>query len=840
MSRIITFYSYKGGVGRTFSLCNIGVLLAQQDKKVLLIDWDLEAPGLHRYFESLDVISSSLKEKGLIHLLNNVANSKSIDTDCSVGGSVAHWRHYVSEVKINDSQSLDIMTSGDKSDDYVSTVSNFSWSDFFENHQGGEILDRWRSEWKEEYDFILIDSRTGITDSSGVCTVFLPDILVLVFSANKQSFEQGVQVAHGVQLSRKKLAVRRPPLAILPLVGKFDGRDEIDESEKWLDQFGNKLKPFYDDWLPKNLSPRQILEVTKIPYVTRFSFGEPLVVLSHSVSDPELPGYYLTHAAQLLISDFADSYKIIPSEKKYLESLIEDFYNMLDSPRIDQGEIHKKLETIHPIIGSNELYLDLLQRLGNELYQRLEMDLAEGYLRRAFDLSREINGDVHTKTIDCLIDLSELLQFSNRISEAELLYKKYLSENENHQNLKISAIAKIYSKLADLYQESDKQTESEIIYKKMLLKLSESSGNNNQIILRPLNELASLYIKQSRYEDALPLLKESVERTKDEYGKEHLALANALNRLATLYKHQGRFDESEKIILQAIEISRATVGESDLSFGGLINNLASLYVSLGRLDDAEPLYHQAKQICHDNLGDAHPNYATCLNNLARLYIEQGRFDEAEPLILQDRDICRNTLGEHHPDYATSLNNLASLYRYQKRYKEAEPLFQQALEIRRVIYGERHPKYGDSLNNLAALYQVEGRLDEAESLFLEAFEIRNTLLGEMHPSVSDSYGNLACLYELQGRYEEAESFFLKAVELRRIVLGEKHPDYADSLINLARFYENQSRYIEADQYYLEGIKVMNSSLGSEHPKSQRIKNKYQLFNESHNKGYDNKK
>src|SRR5882724_3937262 len=51
MSRIITFYSYKGGVGRTFALANIAVLLARRGKRVLLMDWDLEAPGLHRYFK---------------------------------------------------------------------------------------------------------------------------------------------------------------------------------------------------------------------------------------------------------------------------------------------------------------------------------------------------------------------------------------------------------------------------------------------------------------------------------------------------------------------------------------------------------------------------------------------------------------------------------------------------------------------------------------------------------------------------------------------------------------------------------------------------------------------
>jgi len=47
--QIITFYSYKGGTGRSMALANIACILAEQQtaargKGVLMIDWDLEAP----------------------------------------------------------------------------------------------------------------------------------------------------------------------------------------------------------------------------------------------------------------------------------------------------------------------------------------------------------------------------------------------------------------------------------------------------------------------------------------------------------------------------------------------------------------------------------------------------------------------------------------------------------------------------------------------------------------------------------------------------------------------------------------------------------------------------
>jgi Mrp family chromosome partitioning ATPase len=50
MSRVVTFYSYKGGTGRSMALANVAWILASAGNRVLAIDWDLEAPGLHRYF----------------------------------------------------------------------------------------------------------------------------------------------------------------------------------------------------------------------------------------------------------------------------------------------------------------------------------------------------------------------------------------------------------------------------------------------------------------------------------------------------------------------------------------------------------------------------------------------------------------------------------------------------------------------------------------------------------------------------------------------------------------------------------------------------------------------
>src|ERR1035438_4209500 len=47
---IYTFYSYKGGVGRSMALANVAECFYLQGLRVLMIDWDLEAPGLESFF----------------------------------------------------------------------------------------------------------------------------------------------------------------------------------------------------------------------------------------------------------------------------------------------------------------------------------------------------------------------------------------------------------------------------------------------------------------------------------------------------------------------------------------------------------------------------------------------------------------------------------------------------------------------------------------------------------------------------------------------------------------------------------------------------------------------
>jgi cellulose biosynthesis protein BcsQ len=133
---VFTFYSYKGGVGRTMALANIASLLYKRGLRVLLIDFDLEAPSLEEYFK---VVKNKKEEQfGFIDMLvdykKNISQEHT-DTDTKTNPSITlplqGIDKYIFKVP-NDIQkdgSLLLLTSGKKDDNYVKNVHSFDWED---------------------------------------------------------------------------------------------------------------------------------------------------------------------------------------------------------------------------------------------------------------------------------------------------------------------------------------------------------------------------------------------------------------------------------------------------------------------------------------------------------------------------------------------------------------------------------------------------------------------------------------------------------------------------------------------------------------------------------------
>jgi MinD-like ATPase involved in chromosome partitioning or flagellar assembly len=338
--QLYTFYSYKGGVGRSMALANVAVLLTKWGRKVLVVDWDLEAPGIERYFQpdgtddrrSAIYLSDSPKEKpGIVDLIVDRLSEKHLDWhDCVIGATI-----------YNKSNPLSFITAGKPTPIYAETVQNINWNELFDKYNIGEWLFNLREEWLEEYDFVLVDSRTGISDIGGICTIILPDVLVLMFTTNFQSIEGVVKVMHSARAAQDNLPVDRDLLVALPVLARDESQTEYDRSEAWRGRIAEKMGGFFRDWLLKDASLREVLQKLYIPYVAYWSFGERLPVFEkeEELEDPRKIGAAYARLATLL------NYKL---DWKVMDKYADPY--KLEETRVELQQKEEKVKTLSSIV----------------------------------------------------------------------------------------------------------------------------------------------------------------------------------------------------------------------------------------------------------------------------------------------------------------------------------------------------------------------------------------------------------------------------------------------------------------------------------------------------------
>lgn len=225
-----SFYSYKGGVGRTLALANVAAHLAMRGNKVLIVDFDLEAPGI----TTLDFCADAKGRPGVVDFIHTYLRDGSAP-------NASEFIHRCSFTNAADSNllELDVMPAGDQSPAYGESFAKIDWRELYEERNGFLLMEDLREQWANlGYHYVLIDSRTGLTDVSGICTRQLPDSVVTIFFPNEQNLVGLTDMVRSIRLSTAR---PRPPqlLFVASRLPRLD--DENGVLERWLERFKAEL-----------------------------------------------------------------------------------------------------------------------------------------------------------------------------------------------------------------------------------------------------------------------------------------------------------------------------------------------------------------------------------------------------------------------------------------------------------------------------------------------------------------------------------------------------------------------------------------------------------------------
>jgi cellulose biosynthesis protein BcsQ len=333
---IITFYSYKGGTGRSMALANVGCLLAQRTsgpgRGVLLVDWDLEAPGLHRYFQHLfaDGRAEDGPEgrPGLIDLFAELEREVPPDgygdedeaaEDALRLAEEFSARRYALPLQV---PGLFLLKAGRFDDGYSELVNTFDWAGLY--RRSPHLFRALAARWADEFDYVLIDSRTGVTDTSGICTILMPEKLVVVFTPNRQSFTGVANLVRKATRHRKGSDDLRP-LIVFPLPSRIEASlqelrniwrfgDAAREVEGYQPLFETLFREVYgpvpDDPAgdgqpaPERFDLGEYFEEVQVQQTPDYAYGEEIAVLVEKQRDRfSLTRSYQTFAARLVRSE---------------------------------------------------------------------------------------------------------------------------------------------------------------------------------------------------------------------------------------------------------------------------------------------------------------------------------------------------------------------------------------------------------------------------------------------------------------------------------------------------------------------------------------------------------
>lgn len=287
--RIITFYSYKGGTGRSMAMANFAWIMAASGKRVLVIDWDLEAPGLHRYFRPFLADPDLLETDGLIDMFWTFAASALAKSASSEKLTEGQNKATVVEALEDSTRRLDskffpkdastgkprgyidFMGAGRQGGTYSERVNSFDWKRFYELG-GADLLSAMKKHLRARYDCVLIDSRTGVSDTSGICTIQMPQTVVAFFTLNRQSIEGVTAILRSIRAFRSP-SVDGSQIEFFPIATRIENAEQVK-----LEIARRYARDALADFLPKmkQSHPREYWDKMEIAYRPAYAFEEVL------------------------------------------------------------------------------------------------------------------------------------------------------------------------------------------------------------------------------------------------------------------------------------------------------------------------------------------------------------------------------------------------------------------------------------------------------------------------------------------------------------------------------------------------------------------------------------
>lgn len=312
---IATFYSLRGGVGRSTALAYTAHILASKGRKVICVDMDLEAPGITALFGKEKDIKEDM---GLIHLLMGIDQGETPDIT----------KHLL---RISESYDLYCLPAGKPDANYARLLRYIHPEAWYREERNPlhELFDQLSKNLPFTPEVILLDARTGITQMSGPLLFDLSDISVIVFFPHQQAFtgtEVLVKALLAAKTRRKINGITFVP-EVRFLVSPLPSSN-IKEMQRYKRLAIEWISGWISPWKISSAVDQDILESDITHFVP---YREVIATSDQILTDEDIWGNYLQ------VSEWIERFLETPTEKNITERLAAKKIEILENISFSTG-----------------------------------------------------------------------------------------------------------------------------------------------------------------------------------------------------------------------------------------------------------------------------------------------------------------------------------------------------------------------------------------------------------------------------------------------------------------------------------------------------------------------
>lgn len=271
----VAFYGFRGGAGRTVALAHVAMMLAQRGLRVVAVDFDLEAPGLHVALGA----ESPAEGKGLVPLLIKALSAPTAE-------QVPVVEHLQVVTPKEGAGKVILLPAGRITRAYLAQIEELGVGLWHEPSLSP--LERILSSLRQENpDVVFIDCRTGFSAMSASVLFHLADLAVVFLPLTDQVWDGVDVLLQGVAAARAHRD-NKPALLFIPsMVAPGDaGRER-------LHRYLAKLRTKYVNCLniagPPDLEDEADI-ADEEPWLLEGLVWDPRISADGGVRQPFLPG----------------------------------------------------------------------------------------------------------------------------------------------------------------------------------------------------------------------------------------------------------------------------------------------------------------------------------------------------------------------------------------------------------------------------------------------------------------------------------------------------------------------------------------------------------------------